>query len=133
MELRRDDLARAAGNDAIQRAERLSTVEREIRQAQAEALGRTGERLQDILDRLAEMDRRLDALLAGPGEPVPDRVRAETEARNRLRDDAMLVRHHLIIQREALGLARQTPVEQCYPVPERRRIPGRAVSGGREP
>jgi BMFP domain-containing protein YqiC len=133
VELRRDDLARAAGDGAVQRAERLSTVEREIRQAQAEALGRTGERLQNLLDRLAELDRRLDAFLAAPGEPVPDRVRAETDARNRLRDDAMLVRHHLIIQREALGLARQTPVEQCYPVPERRGIPGRAGSGGREP
>ena len=132
MELRRDDLARAAGNGAVQRAERLSTVEREIRQAQAEALGRTGERLQDLLDRLAELDRRLDILLAEPGELARDGIRVETEARNRLRDDAMLVRHHLVIQREALGLVRQTPVEQCYPVPARRRIPGRAVSGGRE-
>jgi len=133
VELRRDDLARAAGNDAGQRAERFASVEREIRQAQAEALGRTGGRLQGLLDRLAELDRCLDALLAGPGESAPYRVRAATEARNRVRDDAMLVRHHLIIQREALGLARQTPVEQCYPVPERRLIPGRAVSGGREP
>ena len=133
MELRRDDLARAAGDDAGQRTERLATVEREIRQAQAEALGRTGERLQGLLDRLAELDRHLDALLAGPGKATPDRVRAETEARNRVRDDAMLVRHHLIIQREALGFARQTPVEQCYPVPERRRTPERAVRGGSEP
>jgi hypothetical protein len=37
------------------------------------------------------------------------------------------VRHHLIIQREALGLARQSPVEQCYPVPGRRSLPGRAT------
>ena len=55
---------------------------------------------------------------------MPDRIRAETEARNRLRDEAIRVRHHLIIQREALGLARQAPVEQCYPVPGRRRLPG---------
>ena len=42
MELRRDDLARAAGDRDRSRAERLGNTEREIRQAQAEALGRTG-------------------------------------------------------------------------------------------
>ena len=60
-------------------------------------------------------------------------MRSEIAIRNRLRDEAALVRHHLIIQREALGFARQTPVEQCYPVPERRRLPGPADGRGREP
>ena len=60
----------------------------------------------------------------------PDLVRTEIAIRNRLRDEAARVRHHLIIQREALGFARQTPVEQCYPVPERRRLPGPAGDRG---
>ncbi|MCI0548368.1 MAG: hypothetical protein L0027_13925 [Candidatus Rokubacteria bacterium] len=137
MELRRDDLARAAGDPVRRRSDRLATVDREIRQAPAEALGRTGERLQGILDRLARLDRRL-ALLdeeAG-GDAVPPRgeaLRMEIETRNRLRDEAVRGRHHLIIQREALGLARHTPVEQCYPVPGRRRGPGAANGRGREP
>jgi hypothetical protein len=101
-------------------------MEEEILQAQAQTLGRTGERLQRLLDRLATLDGYLDRLLAETGGPTDsaanaDLVHTETEARNRLRDEALHVRHHLIIQREALGLARQTPVEQCYPVPARRR------------
>jgi hypothetical protein len=138
VELRRDDLVRAAGDPARRRSARLATVDREIRQAQAEALGRTGERLQGILDRLSRLDRRLDALLDenAVGDAVPPReeaVRMEIETRNRLRDEAMRVRHQLIIQREALGLVRHTPVEQCYPVPGRRRGPGAANGRGREP
>jgi hypothetical protein len=138
VELRRDDLARAAGDRDRGRADRLASVEQQIRQAQAEALGRTGERLQGILDRLARLDGRLDALPTGlgaaPGDPVgPEAVRAETEARNRLRDEALRVRHNLIIQREALGLARQNPVEQCYPVPARPRIPETVDGRWREP
>jgi hypothetical protein len=134
MELRRDDIARAAGDRDRARAERLGSTEREIRQAQAEALGRTGERLQRILDQLTALDRRLDERAeAGTGAPEADLVRSEIENRNRLRDEAARVRHHLIIQREALGFSRQTPVEQCYPVPGRRRLPGPAGDRGREP
>jgi hypothetical protein len=134
VELRRDDLARAAGDREQRRADRLGGTEREIRQAQAEALGRTGERLQRLLDELAALDRRLDELGgAGRGPTDADLVGSETAARNRVRDEAARIRHHLIIQREALGLARHTPVEQCYPVPERRRLPGPAAGRGREP
>jgi hypothetical protein len=134
VELRRDDLARAAGDRDRGRAERLGSTEREIRQAQAEALGRTGERLRRILDQLAALDRRLDERAETGRDPAEaDLVRSEIAIRNRLRDEAALVRHHLIIQREALGFARQTPVEQCYSVPERRRLPGPADGRGRKP
>jgi hypothetical protein len=139
VDVRRDDLARAAGDRTGQRSARLAGVEKEIRQAQAEALGRTGERLQAALDRLRALDQRLDALVLGQapaetGAPcLPERIRSETEFRNRLRDQAARIRHHLIIQREALGLARQTAVEQCYPVPGRRRLPGPATDAGRTP
>ena len=138
MELRRDDLARAAGDPARRRADRLATTDREIRQAQAEALGRTGERLQGLLDRLARLDRHLDALVdaeagADAVPPGGEPLRMAMETRNRLRDEAARVRHQLIIQREALGLVRHTPVEQCYPVPGRRRGPGAANGRGREP
>ena len=137
MELRRDDLVPAASDRERSQADRLGNVEREIRRAQAEALGRTGERLQGILDRLAGLDRRLDALsepgrwIGSPAES--DVTRVEIESRNRLRDEAMRIRHHLVIQREALGFARHTPVEQCYPVPARRPIPRPSGNRGREP
>jgi hypothetical protein len=125
---RRDDLVRAADRGVGTRADRLTSVEREIRRAQAEALGRVGERLQALLDRVAAMDRRLDALQAaldrGAGPDPPPFIRAEVDARNRVRDQAARVRHDLIIQREALGMARHGAVEHCYPVPARRRLPG---------
>ena len=90
MGVRRDDLARAAGDQARRRSERLATVEEEIRHARAEALGRTGARLQRILDQLGMLDLCLDALLArgaadtAAAAHLADRIRSETDARNRL-------------------------------------------------
>jgi hypothetical protein len=124
VDLSRADLARAGADAGQGRTDRLAKVERELQQARAEALGRTGERLQGILDRVAEMDRRLDALLDEPGASAgSDLIGSELDLRNGLRDEAMRVRHQLIVQREAVGIARQTHVVQCYPVPERRRLP----------
>ena len=125
MGLTRDDLVLSGFGGIHGRGDRLASVERELQQARAEALGRTGERLQGLLDRLAEHDRRLDALLAAASgaSPGQDSLGSELDARNGLRDEALRVQQQLIIQREALGLPRQTPVEQCYPVPERRRLP----------
>ena len=128
MDLTRDDLVLQGIGGIHGRADRLGSVERELQQARAEALGRTGERLQGLLDRLAVVDRRLDAQLAHAGAPAgSDPVRAELDARNRLRDEALRVRQQLIIQREAVGLRRPAPVEQCYPVPERRHLPAPAA------
>jgi hypothetical protein len=138
VDVRRGDLLRATGDPVRARSDRLASVEEEIRQTQAEALGRTGERLQSLLDRLRALDRRLDTLhaaaAAAPDDTAaPERIRIETEARNRVRSEAIRIRHHLIIQREALGLARQAPVEQCYPVPGHRSLPGRSAEPRRTP
>jgi hypothetical protein len=132
VDLTRDDLVLPGAGGIHGRADRLASVERELQQARAEALGRTGERLQGILDRLAALDRRIDALLAASGASVgSDSLGSELDARNRLRDEAMRVRQQLMIQREAVGLARQTSVEECYPVPDRRRLPGATGDRGR--
>jgi hypothetical protein len=96
------------------RAEALARVEDEIRQTQAAALGRVGERLERLLARVAGLDRELDGDRDRPADDT--RLRA----RNRLRDEARDVRQHLIIQREALGLRSHGPVDQRYPVPPRR-------------
>jgi hypothetical protein len=125
--LRRDDLARAAGDEARRRADPLAGVQEEIRQAQAEALGRTGGAPPGPPGPAREPDRRLDALLvdgAVARDARADRLRRETEARKRVRDEAIRVRHQLVVQREAPGFARQVPVEQCYPVPGRRSAAG---------
>lgn len=114
------------------RDERLAGVEREIRQAKAEALGRAGERLQGVLERLAAMDLEIDRVAADQG-PAPPALRARLDARNRVREEALRVRHYLIVQREALGLARHSPVDECYPVPGRRELPEPLEARGRTP
>jgi hypothetical protein len=102
-------------------AESLRRVEAEIRRAKAEALGRLGERLDAVLHDLAERDRRLDRLLeaggAGAGHPQVPRV---LEERNQLREQARQLVHHLIIQREAIGLVGHGAVLERYAVPPRR-------------
>jgi hypothetical protein len=135
MSIRRDELARAAGDRGPGRAERLARVEREIRQSQAEALGRVGERLESLLTSVAALDRALDAgrRPGAPGEAT-DAWRAQIETRNRLRDEALRVQQQLIIQREALGIVRHAAVERCYPVPGRRRPPATGETpAGRTP
>jgi len=122
-----DDLLRATGALAARRGDALGRVEREIRQSQAEALGRVGERLEALLERLAALDRDLDAATArGGGAGGAEALRVRLAARNALRAEALRIRHWLIIQREALGLARHLAVEQCYPVPGPRCAPAAA-------
>src|SRR5262249_37805158 len=108
--------------------EALARIEHDIRRSQAEALGRVGEALDRVLDRLRAMDGWLDrvAAEAPASPPAARRLARETAVRNRLREEALRLRHRLIIQREAWGLVREAPVEECYPVPGRR--PGPAWS-----
>jgi hypothetical protein len=104
--------------------ESVRRTEQEIRQAKAEALGRTGERLEAVLAELAGLDWQLDAWRAdaGPGTALGERLARQTEARNRLRDEAARLHQQLIIQREAIGLVRHGLVEEHYPVPARWQI-----------
>jgi hypothetical protein len=122
---------RSASGPAVGRAEALRRVEEEIRRAQAEALGRTGERLATLLRRLAEADLGLDRVLAGldPRGLLPPHVMSQLDERNRLWQRAEEVKAHLLIQREALGLRRHGTVEERYPVPPRRRAPARVPTG----
>jgi hypothetical protein len=101
------------------RAEALERVEQEIRQAKAEALGRLGERLDQVLARLGEIDRRLDAM---PGAGLEDHQ--ALAVRNRWRDEAARLAHYLVIQREAVGLRCHRAVAERYPVPPIRRSAG---------
>jgi hypothetical protein len=109
------------------REEAWRRVEGEIFEAKAQALGRVGERLDLLLERLREVDRRLDVLADRPsrgdaldGEATRGRVRHELDVRTRLRDEAARLVRDLIIQREAIGLRFHAPVRERYPIPPRR-------------
>jgi len=106
----------------VSRHEAQQRIEQEIRQAKAEALGRAGERLDAVLARLAAADRDLERLTAeATRDPVlRGQIVRDTVARDRLRDEAVRLRHALVIQREAIGLRRHGSVEERYPIPPRR-------------
>jgi hypothetical protein len=99
-------------------------VESEIRKEKAEALGRTGERLERTLLEIGEIRRAIHALAglvphaAGMDD---DRTAAEMEGKlaehARLCEAARQLRLSLIIQREAVGLWRHEDVDRTYPPP----------------
>lgn len=102
----------------------IESIEAEIRQGKAEALGRTGERLERMLDELAGLRNELldssvavsSSLAAADGEQLAV-LHEKTERYTRLREQAQQIRHCLVIQREAVGLRRHEDVDRQYPVP----------------
>jgi len=110
------------------RGEALERIEREIQQEKAEALGRVGERLAELLAQLRDLGRRLDELeqaLAGGGGGAEGcaRLREEVERFNRLREGAIRLSHDLVVQREAVGFRRHPWLAESYPIPPRRVSP----------
>jgi hypothetical protein len=92
-----------------------ATLEREIVQEIAAALGRTAAKLDYALLRLELSARELDAAVTDEERAI----RAEVvEAR---RTDALRARHELLIHREAVGIRRNEILEQVYPIPPSRR------------
>ena len=91
-----------------------TTLEQEIVQEIAAALGRTAAKLDYALLRLELAARDLDAA-AG------DEVAACAARFDALREEALRARHELLIHREAVGIRRNDVLEQLYPIPPRRR------------
>lgn len=103
----------------------IESIEAEVRQEKAEALGRTGERLERTLAELAGLRIELlgssvavsSSLAAADGEQHLAILHEKTERYTRLREQALQIRHCLVIQREAVGLRRHEDVDRQYPVP----------------
>jgi hypothetical protein len=98
----------------IRRQDTYQRLEREIAGEKAAALGRAGERLEQLLAEVALIGRRIDEA-AEPG--ARERLRAEYSAARRRALEARLA---LMIQREALGLRHHRVVDQQFPEPPRR-------------
>jgi hypothetical protein len=91
-----------------------ATLEQEIVQEMAAALGRAAAKVDHALLRLELAARELDA---ATGDEI-----GECAARfDALRQEALMARHELLIHREAVGIRRNELLEQLYPVPPRRR------------
>lgn len=101
----------------------LDSIEAEIRKEKAETLGRTGERLERILAASADLRRELLTITSAgscperPGEDTWPNLCQKVEKYAQLREQARVIRHHLVIQREAVGLRRHEDVDRQYPLP----------------
>lgn len=98
----------------------LEQIERELREAKAEALGRVGEQLDAALARLAALARELEAL--GPAPAHAQQREQLLLEWDRLRAEASRLRRHLIIQREAIGFRSHRLVDERYPLPPPRPV-----------
>jgi hypothetical protein len=92
------------------RGESLRRIEREIASEKAAALGRAGERLEQVLNEAREAAARL---LAANDDDCTRRAQEYAAIRAR----ALEARLALLIQREALGLRRHATVDQQFPEP----------------
>jgi hypothetical protein len=105
-------------------------VESEIRKEKAEALGRAGERLEQILleieafrqEILSQVEKRLEPSLADKDRLVKE-MKERLAEHARLCEEAKHLRHTLIIQREAVGLWRHEDVDRQYPMPRPLSVP----------
>ena len=86
------------------------SLETELLREKASGLGRTAERLEALLARCAEVERRLDAA------PPAERARLLDE-HDQTRALAKTWLWYLCIQREAVGLRVHSDVEAMYPLP----------------
>jgi len=94
-------------------------LEVEMVKEQAEALGRTGRRVDECVQRLHEIEIELRRL-EETGEDV-DRINELTEVFNALRTEALVLLKHLLIHREAIGFRRHRILGDLYKIPGRRR------------
>jgi hypothetical protein len=97
------DTARAAGG--------LARIQDEISAEKAAALSRIAGTLEALLADL----RRLAGAAAGA---APDDRRRHLARHRRVRDQAVLYRWYLEVQREAVGLTCHESLDEMYPLPD---------------
>ena len=90
-------------------------LEKEVIREMAEALGRSGEKVDVALLKLELAGRALAA-----ARDADDRA-ALVVAFNARRDEALQARHELRIHREAVGIRRNETLDREYPIPPRAR------------
>lgn len=90
--------------------ERGAGIAEEIQREKAETLVRISRTLTGLIE---ELDRRRERLVGLGGE---ERA-AAVASYNRLRERAELWAWYLVVQREAVGLRRNTGLAEFYPIP----------------
>lgn len=109
------------GRESFDQFEKLQA---EIQREKAEALGRAGERLEEVLRKLTELRSAIDALQGELKRATFDHdslrqaVRMLVREYNVLRQKATVYRRYLIIQRQAIGLSDHGDVDRLYRLPD---------------
>lgn len=109
------------GRDIFKEHEKLKA---EIQREKAEALGRAGERLEDLLRKLVELRSTIESLGGKVKEVSPERgslledIRLLAQEHNAFRKKAITYHRYLVIQREAVGFRDHRDMERLYRVPD---------------
>ncbi|MBM4328475.1 MAG: hypothetical protein FJ118_15090 [Deltaproteobacteria bacterium] len=103
--------------------------EADIVKEMAEALGSTGLRLEEILEKLDRLAAQVKPLIAmrrhglrGPESLDSDTINESIREYNILVDKAEDARRWLLIQREACGFRIHRDVDRYYPIPTRLKL-----------
>lgn len=110
--------------EVFEKLQKYERIEAEIQRERAEALGRAGERLEQILCKLAELSNTIESIRNKLHEGNAERhavfrsIRNLTQEHAVLRQKAKTYHRYLIIQREAVGFRDHRDVYRIYCVPD---------------
>ena len=99
-----------------------TSIEKEILQEIAEALGNAGLRVEEVLDKLDELDRMIEEQLKkkhreGEGKELQEMI----DRYNELREVAISRFRNLLIHREAVGFRKHDQMAAKYPIPPKKK------------
>jgi len=94
-------------------------AELDIMQEKAEALGQAGRKVDESLQRLRILEKRIGMLVDEGNNAVE--INALIRKFDQVRETALQRLHHLIIHREAIGFRSHVHVKKMYSIPLKKR------------
>jgi hypothetical protein len=95
-------------------------VELDIMREKADALGRAGGKLDELLRGLRDLEEQIKCLETD--EKGAKEVKPLIEEFNQVCEKASKYLHYFIIHREAIGFRRHTNIENIYRIPSKKRL-----------
>jgi hypothetical protein len=93
----------------------VDKTQEEILEEMAKALGNTGQRLEDVLVKLKEIQTLLDQTYS------IEEYNSLVDKFNELHKLALIRREMLVIHREALGVLKHSFIDMYYPIPGKKK------------
>jgi hypothetical protein len=96
-------------------------LQEEFFRERAAVLCQATEKLENSLKRLTIMGNQITEFhIANPIRNM-EQLNEEIDAFNKIREEVKLCYYYLIVTREALGLRKHHWIEQCYPIPPKKK------------